>query len=72
MEINEVFGCPECGSKYCHRKIDQSGGSGNSPIPVYGRTFRKLRDLWCDNGCNCSDCKEYWAKMDADVPKEEK
>lgn len=59
----ETCGCPECESPACHRKIDEKGGAGSNPIPVYGRTGRKIHEVWCDNGCNCPDCKGYWAKL---------
>jgi hypothetical protein len=56
--------CMECGSQSCHRKIDEQGGAGRNPIPQYSRSGRKVREIWCDNGCNCEDCKEYWKKME--------
>ncbi len=51
--------CPECKAD-CHRGTDAQWGAGNRPIPIYGRTGRKLREVYCDNGCACVECQAYW------------
>jgi hypothetical protein len=51
--------CPGCGAD-CHRATDAQWGSGNRPIPIYGRTGRKLREVYCENGCSCEECNTYW------------